>query len=534
VSRNDASAPVLGAFGLVAAILQFMATVQLGLAPNDALAAASAESARYYLIGGLASLIGLVGVWTLRRRPLVAVGLLLGWQAAVYWPLRARTSQLGLAYYGEFILHHFVTFVAAAVILRVAWQFATHESLPRGRGVVAGLAVVGTLVALAAHLWVQPGIGERLELPRWSAIAPVALIAAWVSAIVVTWWKIETPLVRLAGPLLVLPWVVRLAVGGAGGPLGEPVPWTGRPWLMGSFVVAGVAAFVLLRPKMARTLWALVMLSSFVATAMLYLVYRRGFGDLEDGLGGLAASVFGFVPPYPQYVPAYQAIAVMLGLFGVFVATYASLIAHRSRPRGVALALLVVAGVGLTSPQLWLMIGAAGLLLVGSGLPSPRPDDTGPAAPALPVEPLLAAAATRLRLPAPVVLEGDDGPLVALRGEVDAQPVDLRARPVDDGQWSIDLVVGTPGRGKPEVELVPDDSDRGNRPAHLLARTHQVRGSRPLVEGLDDALLDTLVALPDCRVALWPTGARVQLGDDLRALTSRGLADLVDALRDRL
>ena len=151
MSRDDSTAPVLGAFGLVAAILQFLATIELGLARAEPLARAAAEGAKYYLIGGLASLVGLVGVWTLRKRPMVAAGLLLGWQAAVLWPLRAKTSKLGLAYHGEFILHHFVTIVMAAVVIRIAWLFYRREDLPKSRKVVTALGTAGTLAAHGQH-----------------------------------------------------------------------------------------------------------------------------------------------------------------------------------------------------------------------------------------------------------------------------------------------------------------------------------------------------------------------------------------------
>ena len=532
MSRDDSTAPVLGAFGLVAAILQFLATIELGLARAEPLARAAAEGAKYYLIGGLASLVGLVGVWTLRKRPMVAAGLLLGWQAAVLWPLRAKTSKLGLAYHGEFILHHFVTIVMAAVVIRIAWLFYRREDLPKSRKVVTALGTAGTLAALAAHLLSQPTFSEHAVLPKWSAVAPILLVATWAASIVVAWRHASTRGLQLAMPFLLLPWVVRLVAGGAPGLLGHTVPWQGRTWLMGSIVVSGIACFVFLRPRLARALWTLVMVSSFIATAMLYLVYRRGYGDLEDGLGSLAASVFGFVPPYPQYVPAYMGLPIMLGLFGIFTATYASLISPRTRARGIGLALLLCAGVGMTSPQLWLMVGAAGLLVVGSTLRAS--DVAGPAPPPRPVEPLLADVAERLGLPSPVVVPTKGGSIVALRGEVDDQPVDIRARPHDDGTWSIELTVGTAGRGKAEVELWPDPGDHGERPAHLLARSHRIRGPRKIVEQLDDGLLDPLVALPQSRVQLWPTGGRVDLGDDLRALAAPGIAELVDALRDRL
>lgn len=525
VPRPASSAPVLGAFLLVAAVLQFMASVALGQASTEALARAAAEGARMYLVGGLATLAGLVGVWSLRRRPLVAVGVLLAWQAAVLLPLHGRTTRLGLAYHGEFVLHHFATLLAAAICVVVAIDLIRRADLGPARFVPAAFALVGTALAVATHLWAsRPEPGG--PIPSWSAPAPLLLLGAWLCVPAFSWRRLQPLSLRVAGLCLALPYVVRLAVGGREGLTGGVVPPGGRAFVMAAIAIGGAAVYVLVRPRLSRGLRLLVTLSSFVAVAMLFLVYRQGFGELEDDLGGLAISVFGFVPPYPPYVPAWQSLVVMVGLFGLFTAAYASLIARDDRARGVALGLVVTAGVGLTSPQLWLMAGAAGLLFYDS-----LPSSTGRAKPpAEPMEDLLRAAAERLRLPEPVVLETEAGALLSLRGEVDTRRVELRARPLPRDAWAVELSVGVHGRGRPEVALVPEPGEEGSRPAHVLSRTHAVKGERRAAERLDDRLLDAIVPLPDARVELWPAGARVDLGDDLSGLTPARVADLVHAL----
>jgi hypothetical protein len=526
VPRPASSAPVLGAFLLVAAVLQFMASVALGQATTEKLARAAAEGARMYLIGGLAMLVGLVGVWSLRRRPLVAAGVLVVWQAAVLLPLRSRTSRLGLAYHGEFVLHHFAALLAAAICVLVAIDLARRHELGRARFVPVVLALSGTALAVAAHVWTsRPEHGAAI-VPGWATPATLLLLSAWLSLPAIAWRRLHPVPLRIAGLFLALPYVVRLAVGGKAGLTGGVVPPEGRAFVMTAIVLGGVAVFVLVRPRLTRGLRVLVTLSSFVAVAMLYLVYRQGFGELEDDLGGLAISVFGFVPPYPPYVPAWQSLVVMLGLFGLFTAAYGSLIAKDERPRGVALALVVATGIGLTSPQLWLMAGAAGLLFYGS-----LPAAVGHARPpAEPIEDLLRDAAARLGLPEPVVLETESGALLSMRGDVKTRRVELRARPLPQDAWSLELSVGVHGRGRAEVELVPDPGEGGARPAHVLSRTHAVRGERRAAERLDDALLDAIVPLPDARVELWPAGARVDLGQDLSALTADRVAALVQAL----
>ena len=480
-----------------------------------------------YLLGGLATLVGLVGVWALRRRPLVAAGVLVVWQAAVLLPLRGRTSRLGLAYHGEFVLHHFATLLAAAICVLVAIDLLQRIELGRARFLPAALALVGTALAVAAHLWTSRPEHGANAIPGWAGAAPILLVGAWLSIPAIAWRRLQPLPLRIAGLCLALPYVVRLSVGGAEGLVGGVVPPGGRALVMTAIVLGGVAVFVLVRPRLSKGLRTLVTLSSFIAVAMLFLVYRQGFGELEDDLGGLAISVFGFVPPYPPYVPAWQSLVVMLGLFGLFTAAYASLIAKEERARGVALALVVATGIGLTSPQLWLMAGAAGLLFYDS-----LPASVGRARPpAQPMEDLVREAAERLGLPEPVVLETEDGALLSMRGEVHSRRVELRSRPLPrDRAWALELSVGVHGRGRPDVALVPDRGESGARPAHVLARTHAVRGEPRAAERLDDGLLDTLVHLPDARVELWPAGARVDLGEDLSGLTAERIAALVEAL----
>lgn len=503
-----------------------MATVALGQARGDELQRAAAEGARIYLLGGLGTLVGLVGVWALRRRPLVAAVVFVSWQAAVILPLRPRTTRLGLAYHGEFVLHHFTTLLAAAICVVLALDWIGNRTLPRWRLLPATLALLGTGLAAAAHLWMSRSAAGPAAIPGWAAPAPIALFAAWLALPAIAWRQLGPMPLRIAGLLIALPFVVRLLLGGSEALSGAVVPPPGRPWVMSAVVVSGAGLFVLARPRLSRGLWILVSLSSFVAVAMLYLVYRHGFGELEDDLGGLAISVFGFVPAYPSYVPAWQSVLVMLGLFGLFNAAYAGLIARDDRPRGVALSLIVVSGIGLTSPQLWLMAGAAGLLFLSTLI--------GEAAvrhpPPQPLEDVMRAAARRLGLPDPVVLETEDGAILSMRGELEARAIELRARPLPRNAWSVELRVGVQGRERAEIELVPDRGTDGVRPAHLLARTHTVRGDRRAAEKLDDELLDALVPLPGARVELWSAGARIDLGSDLSALDAKVVTRLARAL----
>ncbi|MCA9708921.1 MAG: hypothetical protein KDK70_23955, partial [Myxococcales bacterium] len=152
---------MLAAVALIAGILQVMATVLLGLASLDELRAAAAEGAQQYLLGTLAAVLGVIVVWFLRRRPLWAAGLLLVWQAAVFWPLHTRTSLLGLAFHGEYVLHHFTGLLAAATCVAIGMHWIRRADLGPGRVVPGLLAVAGALTLLLAHLLEQPNLGGQ-------------------------------------------------------------------------------------------------------------------------------------------------------------------------------------------------------------------------------------------------------------------------------------------------------------------------------------------------------------------------------------
>jgi hypothetical protein len=132
-----------------------------------------------------------------------------------------------------------------------------------------------------------------------------------------------------------------------------------------------------------------------------------------------------------------------------------------------------------------------------------------------------------------VVLEGSGQALLAVRGDADETPIDLRARPTARGGWDVTLTVGLLGRGRPVLGLDPEPGDDGPRPAHLLGRTHRARGQVRRLELLDDTLLDALLPFPGARVELWEAGSRVTLGAVLSQLDDERLATLTRELAHR-
>ena len=529
-----ASAPVLCGFALLAGLLQIVASIQLGMARVAALQLAAVEGSMPYVLGTLAVLSGLAVVWVLRRRFLLAAGVFVLWQGAVLVPLRARTTSLGLSYHGEYILHHFTALLAAATVCVVVWGWAQRRELGRARLAPVALGGVAALMLLSAHVWREPGVVG--EPPAWvHSVGTATALAAWAAAIATLWGRLGPLRIRVVSVALLLPFVLRIAWSWPEGLVGASVFDAGRPWLMALMVAAALVTFVGFRPRMPPAYVGLVSGLAGILTVILYVAYKHRFGDYEAGLGGLVQSVFAFTPPYPTYVASWKVIAVMLGLFGIVSAAYAGLITPGERARGVALALLLTAGLGLATPALALMTLAAALTWLDAGTHEPAGGGIVKPAPTA-VDKTLEAIADALTLPPPIVLESEGGMTVAVRGEVEDIVIDLRARPTGhtaDGAWDVELLIGVLGRSRPTLEFVSDPTGGGRRPSHALGSTHRFRGSDREAEALDDALLDALLPFAGAHTELWSDGSRVRFGHDLSAFDCQRVAALARALARR-
>lgn len=534
VSERPSSAVVLTGFALLGGLLQIFATVRLGLAPVDALASAAAEGPKWYLLGVVASALGVFGLWRLRRHPMVAVGVFLGWQAAVFWPLSGETTALGLAFHGESILHHFIALLCAAVCVHVGWHWIRRAPELGPLRWIPGLGVtVSAVAALVLHVWQIPGLTTLVPPPQAVEASMAGLLASALFAALLAIGKTPAPVLpKIAVVALMLPLIGRITLAWPEGLSGASVPDTRQDILMTSVVVVAFVVFIAFRPELSKPLRLLVLVLSGLATFLMAVTYWVAYGRLEDDLGGLAQSIFGFTLPYPSYVPIWKIVPVALAIFCMFAVVYGTLMDPKHRGRGVSLGLLAVAGLGLSNPQLALMVAAGMFVLVDSlrredattTSQSPRKD------PERPMEDLLAATATRLDLPPPVILETARGPVVALRGEFEGTHLELKARPQRQGGWLVELHVGVVGRSKPDVELLPERGSSGVRPAHLLSRTHKIRGDARTLEHLGDDALDALLPFETAHVRLWSAGATVRLGPDLARLDDRTISDLLRAL----
>ena len=514
-------------FALVAAAFQVLATLLLGLAPLEAIQRAADEGSRAYIIGALGTSIAVLVLWLLRKRPLVASITFLTLELSLLIGLITRTSRLGLAYHGEFILHHFITFLCAAACVSLGWSWTRDPDLGK-RGLLAGLpALAGGAGLLMIHVLEQPGLGIRV--PTWTLQTVMGLaITAPVFALAGTWPRHDPKqsMQRILAVAVMVPLLLRIAVGLPASLTGAPIPDGARTFVMGTVVGAAAISFWAFRPQMPRPVrFVVIALSAFV-TALLYMVYVHplGFGKLEDGVGGIAQSLFGFSLPYPTFVASWRVVLVCIAVFFILSVVYGGLLSWDERLRGLALGLFAITGIGVSNPQLALMAASA-LLLVVFTLQRPSSAAAAEAARSdVPVEDILRDTADLLELPAPVVLEGT---VVSVRGDLDGTTLDLRARPRRSGGWHVSFRVGIIGRGRPVLELMPSTGSGGPRPAHELGRTHRAIGDVRRLEEVDDAQLDALQPFVGAKARYWDAGIEIDLGPDLVDLDAPRLAALL-------
>ncbi len=529
VRPTASAAPVLVVCALVGGLLQILASIHLGLARLDALTSAAQEGPGIYLLAVFGAAVGLGALWLLRSRPLVATVAFLLWQLAVLWPLARRMTLLGLSLHGEFMLHHFVAIVSTLACVVLATVLVNDTTLGRARWIPVLAIVTGVASACTGHVLATLHYASRIAALLHST-ALLSLLAA-----AVLWFVLDlrahgsTPSRWAALPLFV-PFLVRIGSSGLGG-LDEQIPVEWRAPTTAILVACAFAVTVLVRPRPARPVAIAITISSALTIAMLYLVYRRDFGEVEDGLGGLAQSLVGYIPPYPQYVPAWALVVAMIGAFSALHTAAGAMATHDDRDRGSALALVLVAGIGLSSPQLVLMIGA-GLLAFVANAARHEPSS----APAVPLDELLETAAGALGLSLATVPGARAGAqLSALRGSIHGVAIDVRAQS-GPGTTKLRLRVGLPGRGRPVVALEPSGGDTGTRPAHELGRTHRVQGDTRELERWGDPLLDALLGLTSARAQLWSTGAEIDFRGDLALVDAARLEAVVrvavDVLRE--
>lgn len=557
---NQRSPWGIAAVALVAGLLQVLASVLLGLAKLDRFVAAANESVTIYLV--VAALIGAasLSIWMVRDRPPILVTLLLLWPLGLWFGMRGRISVLGLAYHGEFVLHHFAALLCLVLAIAVPIGWIRDRQLGPARFVPAALAIPGALLLAGAHLGRIPIGPEILAARGLSTSGAALLLLAWPCAAGLFWKQLGPAQRRPLVLVLLLPIALRIGLAGPHALSGELVTGAGITAIGAAIVVTSIATLVILRPRIEPWVLAAVGLICLIGCALFYGLYEHYFGRLEDGLGGLLQSLFGFVVPYPPYVDNIRSAALMMGLFFMFVTVYAALVSAEDRVRGIALGLMAIAGLGLSSPHLVLMLGVGALLVIEGLLPGapyrelePEFDlsrfeaeidadlqEVGRASTSVAVQACVESLAERLGLDPPTCVEtGSRAQTIGLRGDLDGTPIDLRARInlhardtglIDPSATRIEIIVGLPGLGEPIFELIPDVGQRGQRPAHLIARSHRVHGELRALEAFGDAPLDALSSFPTAYLRAWDGGVDVELGRELHGLRVDNLEALVRGL----
>ncbi len=481
------------------------------------------------MLCALGTALGFLMLWMLRHRPAIGAPLFFLFELVLLLWVGERTSLAGFAFHGEYILHHFVTLLASAAVLSTVarWLFATELGPTRFAPIAT--AVVGTLGILVGHLLAQPGL--LMRAPGWFAdvatgtalLTPLlALYPTRKSARRGTYWA--------AAVALQIPLLLRVLMGLPESLSGGSVPDPLQAPLMATALGTATFVFWAFRPNMPRPVRMTVIALSSLATALLYIIYLRGFSRLEDGLGGLAQSLFGFSLPYPSAVSSWKVILVALCIFFIFSAVYAGLMSWNERVRGLALGLLAITGIGLSNPQLVLMAVAGHLLW----LDTLREDAAAHVPPPNPLDEVLAEVASTLDLPNPTALEATKASIVSLRGELHSATLDVRARAETGQRWGILLRMGVVGRNAAPLELIPDG--QGNDPAlaHPIRDTHRLSGDTRTLERVSDESLDALARFPRCHAKFWTAGVEVDFGSALGEFESPQLCELLVALSENI
>jgi hypothetical protein len=495
---------------LLAAALQVVAVFKLAAARVDELAAVAARgpSNTVWVIAVAAALA--LATWLLRRRPRWALAFAVLWPAPTFLWARTRVDLLELALHGEHVLYHFTAVLAAAVIVGHVVHWAVLDprlhALGWRRYVPLPLGLLGASALVLAHAASLPALeGQTSVLVRGMAGAgTAALFLAWPIAALALWPATRGAHNRVVVFAMLLPYAARIAFTEAAPLNGGPVTPLGATVVGAAIVVTALVVGATQRVRLEVGVKAVIGTVCAIFVIGAYLLYRRYFGVFEDGLDGILRSFLGFSVPYPAHSVEWRASALLVAFYLITYTVYVTLVATAHRPRGLALALFAVAGLGLSSPHLVLLVGAAWTTWLDAicdddaadvGLELADVDGR-----------VLDALAARLGLPEPIHAEE----IVAMAGAVDGVPVDLRQRARVRRTAELALTIGVPGRETAEVALVPDTGRGGVRPVHALAKTHRVVGEVRLLERHGDRVLDALSALPRARLELWPAGATVR------------------------
>ncbi|MGB1700086.1 MAG: hypothetical protein ACPHRO_09045, partial [Nannocystaceae bacterium] len=227
------------------------------------------------------------------------------------------------------------------------------------------LSSVGATVLFGLHL-------SAAVAPTWTTTVPRTLLCGTLLATMVvlplgTWIAREQQRVptSICGAAITILVALRLSLSATPCALGSEIADMHTTTFGAALVATAMICAFALRPSLERWVRGLISVLTVVAVSLGWLTYSQGYGSYEDSLGALIASFLAFQLPYPGYVPEWKAVGALVGLFFGLSCIYANIVSTKDRNRGVALGLMVLAGLSFSSPHLILAFAAgASLLLV--------------------------------------------------------------------------------------------------------------------------------------------------------------------------
>ncbi|HFE47469.1 MAG TPA: hypothetical protein ENJ18_18600, partial [Nannocystis exedens] len=105
---------------VIVGVAQVVASVVLSLAKPEALALAAAEGPIIYVLGISGVAAAWLVAWLLRLRLVLALALGVVGTVVIIAASVSSGSTLGLIYFGELLIHHFLALLAVAICVRVA------------------------------------------------------------------------------------------------------------------------------------------------------------------------------------------------------------------------------------------------------------------------------------------------------------------------------------------------------------------------------------------------------------------------------
>ena len=521
----------LAGIALVVGVAQLLAATTLELASPRELGAAQARGpvALYWLLGSVA--LGSASVYAIRRNPPRALLSGVLWSLATAYGVYRGGHARDLAFYGEPVAYHLLAILSTLLIWNTTWKWLRDASLGgKRRALPAILACSGSAILLLEHLGASvEALAPLRTLGVFSGIARMFILLSWPVALWVAWNQlrgISARFVPLFGSALL---TLRVAAAGPEGLLGATVEGAGVIVVCLSFIVVAMATAVAMRPRLGLYVHIVLGAVSMGACLLFLSVYYSGYGSIEDGLSGILRSLFGFDVPLPFHDQPgwWRPAVVMVGIFFLFYSAYASIVSAADRTKGVALSLMLLAGLNLLSPYLVLMLGAGGLYFVDVLLVESRQRSTAERAEAnADLLVLLEALSERLGFEAPVRIAGRRGEVLKLFGKLRNRPAELLIRTQPGKAPQAELMAGVLGRGDPLLSLLPDGSKRGERPSHLIARSHRLKGEVRVLEAMGEQPLDAMMPFVDGEMHVWDGGVFCQLG----SLVSEASVDEVEAL----